>query len=471
MLVLAGCRDILSLDDVPPPPPGSEVTGRYVFRALSNNAQHEPIVTEYPVQAFAASAALADGSVVEVAIGPDGTFAFHSTAEDDRYRLRFVTTRGTHEIQHSARHLELAQAISPLDSQSVGDNTTVTYALNDPPPSANATPVLRSTGSWSQPPPGTRVTQDGYMFTWPAGYPRLRAEKYDRLFFTFDDTSANASLPYRSIVRYRYDDVTIQNGVTNAVSNESNRVGLMSVQRNRCMRVRVDFTTMIERLQSVYSLGVPLAAAWYVVDVPDPTLGFFGAHPVAYATATSDVEADIDFGDPFSGVNGYTGQVLFARTLKAGGTSKTLPVGTHVYALPATGSCGNSASSLPEIALPSTPRVAGSELAGTDTTVMIDRSAPVAVDWSIASPGYVDYWQVSLIELTGTSLDFGKTITYSTIEPSLAIDPRDLVLGKTYVLQIMPTVGFAGAVEGDFATRSYPALTHTAYSATFTIAN
>ena len=473
MLVLAGCRDILSLDDVTPPPPGSEVTGRYVYRALSNNAEYKPMITEYPVQAFEATAALADGNVVDVAIEPDGTFAFHSNAQDDLYRLRFVTTRGTYEVQHTARHLELAGAIWSLDSQSVGDNTTITYALNDTPPSMNATPVLRSTGTWIQSPPGARISLDGYTFTWPVGYPRLRAERYDRLFFTFDDAGASgASVPYRTIVKYRTDDVTILNGTTNAVSSENNRVGLTSVQRTRCMRVRVDFATMIQRLQGAYSaLGTMLANAWYVVDVPEPSLGFFGTHSVAYASDVGNIEGDIDFGDPFPGVNGYTAHVLFARTLKVGAATRTVAVGTVAYALPPTGSCGTPAPALPEIVLPSMTRIAGSDLAGAESMVTIDRSAPVPVEWSIASPGYVDYWQVSLLELTGTALDFGKTIAYSTVESSLVIAPSDLVVGKTYVLQIMPSVGFPGAVAGDLATRSYPALTHTFYSGTFTIAN
>lgn len=468
LLVLASCRDILSLDDVPPPMPGSEVTGRYRLRALANSADYKPIVTDYPVQAFEANATLEDGSVVPIALAPDGTFAFNTIATDDGYRLRFVTTRGTFEFQHSARHLELVQPGWPLDSQTVDDNTTITYALNDPPPSGAAVPLLRSTGSWTQA-QGTQVTPSSYSFDWPRGFPRLREENFDRLFFTFDDNVTSGTTTYRAIVRYRFDDVTLLNGQVNAVSSDLQRVGLMSLQRTRCIRVRADAATMLARLSGVYEGITSQTAAWYVADVADPSLGFFATQALAYATITDNFEGDIDYGDPFPGVNAYLVQTVLTRPLRLGAASLTAYFGTRAYDMPANGGCGTPAPTPPTIALPRSVRIAQTELQN-EPTVTIDRSGPIRLDWTIGSQGAVDLWRIALIEVSA-SLEFGKQINFVSVEPSLLLDPRDLVAGKSYVVQVTAVIGFSGASDGELATRTYPTMSSDMFSSPFTIAN
>lgn len=469
--LLAGCRDLLGIDDPPPPINTSIVTGRFVMHEPVNRADHTPIVNTYPMPITSATATLDDETVVPVTLHGDGTFELGTRADDQRYRLRFqIADWGADlEIQHASRHLELAEITRRRPLELVGDRTALTYALNELPPSPTALPYVRATGVWMNA-TVQRVTTSNYVVNWPVGGPRLRADKFDRLYFAFDDL-VGAPPQYRATTRYRFDDVTIENGASVAVSTDANRVGLTAQPLDRCMRVRADNASELARLMNV-SAGTP-GGAWYVFDLIDPSFGFLG-QGVAYHYELNNTDRDVQFGDPMPGVNGYGTDAHVARTIKLAGASQTVFAGVYSYMIPPASTCGTPAAPPPTVALPGRPRIGGIELTSDDQHITIDRDRPSQLEWDVVSPGTVDLWIVYLHEIaaSGSNIAYVRNIIYYTVEldpPAIVIDPDDLRIDTSYVVDIYAVIWHPGAPDGDFVTRRYPGVLANTVSTTFTI--
>jgi hypothetical protein len=123
------------------------------------------------------------------------------------------------------------------------------------------------------------------------------------------------------------------------------------------------------------------------------------------------------------------------------------------------------------IAVPDIPTLGGTRLDTDGQTVALDRSGLVELDFAPTSAGSADDWSIVLEEVTvnGTVATPAQLRTYSTLQPSVQIDPTLLVAGHMYLFQTTARVGYPNAAMRDYRMISYPFGTGVAFSSVFTV--
>jgi hypothetical protein len=478
-LVLCGCDQLLGLPDIHPTGGPITVTGRYVARVVSNNAQHVPTVTDQPFPSIAASVRLDDGTTPPVAWNADGTFAF-TAHPNQAYALSLVGNGLTTDYQLATPTLDLAEPVySRFDRVAPAPGTMVAWNL--PQPTSNASvEYAASTGQWSLSEVGSG-SASSFMLDWtqvrtipPWGglgsIGLLDASRGDRLFLGVFEPATPSIM---TMTNYRSDDVTLISGATTSLAGAT-----MPLPSPTCVSVNVLRVAELDRLVTAgYGSAASFQGSWAIFAMPTPDLGTGGSSLLAFSTdgLTTDTMADVTIGNPFDGhALGMYLVVDSVRPVFAPGAMKGIDFPNATFhTIRVTAPCPTSSTILGMVALPRQPTLDSAALDTDGLSVDLDRTRPAVVGWTVDDRNY-DAFRVDLYELSVDASGKTKpTVTAQiwTTQPQAAVDPALLEMGKTYVITVQAELGYPGAATGDFRTVTFPAAFSELTSHTFTITN
>jgi hypothetical protein len=478
-VMLAGCDQLLGLPDIHPMGLPITVTGRYLARVVSNDAQHLPMVTDEPFASITASVWLDDGSTPPVAWNSDGTFSFTAHA-NQTYALSLVGNGFTNGYQLATPTVDLAEPVySPLDRVAPAPGTMVSWSLPQPTPSGSVE-YASSTGQWSLFEVGTGPASS-FTYDWTSvratptwgtlgSIGLLDASRGDRLFFGVFEP---ASPSIMAMTSYRSDDVTLISGAANPLAGAT-----MPLPSPTCVSVNVLRIAELDRLVTAgYGSASSFHGNWAIVALPTPDLGTGGEILLAYSTDgfTTDTMADVNIGNPFDGhALGMYLIVDSTRQVFAPGATAGIPfANATAHVIRVTAPCPTPSTILGMVALPSQPTLDGAALDTDGLSVSLDRTRPAVLGWSVGDRNYESF-QVNLYELSVDASGATKarlTAQIRTLQPQAALDPALLETSKTYVVQVAAELGYPSAATGDFRTAAFPSAYGELASHTFTITN
>ena len=481
---LAGCDWAYSLDRPPEQPTTVEVTYRRI--ALSNLADM-PVRVPVAYPELAVRVELADGTVLEPIPDAEGKLSFQRFGEEP-YRIRFTAPGeipNEYLLATPTLDVGIKRTVRP-DAVEPADTTRLVVDIPDADIVSDTATLLHATGVWAQrSSPGPSANRK-FDLEWKReggflGLPGLLdASKGDRLFCSQHEVEASPTYVALSEVG-EVANPTMADGETTTVT-----CTLQPVPRDKCLRLAVGHAAENVRLKAVSTSFVDTQTLTVVLAAPDPVHSPAG-HWLAnqYVSAMGDAGAldfrgDVQFAQPFPNhrvvVEARTSRT---RALSLPGTGKDLAFGLSMSRFfvvdPEDGPCTQTADTSAQIAIPSSPDIAGTGLVADETPVTIDREKRVPITWSLGPGGTTDRFVVRLFEVQIVNMipifvGVQQWVTTST-DRSIDIDPDVLVAGKRYSITVETNLGIPGAAEGNMVDFVYPLAIAGYPSPTFIVAN
>jgi hypothetical protein len=458
----------------------------YGHQLLTNDSSGNSVETDVPYGAdqLDVSVILDDTTAVPPVNFGAGMFSFVRSGPDEAYRLTVRAQQETTvpaEFQGTDSMLGLwTPYFGRISRAGVNKPTPVSFSLTWTAP-IPARSYVSSTGlrtATSVTVPST--TDIAFTLDWSTaaslfgGLGVLQQSQGDVIWYTgFDETidAAAAINDYWSIGASFHTMVTIVNG--NAMSITGAADASIS---DRCVTLDLPRATEVARVvaASPFSASATSSSNWNITSTPradiGPGAGILIVFPAAVGTI-ADQQVAIDYANPYGEDQVATMSALFRRIVSVGGSSNlALNYGTTQFMQVPTGAPASCASVglTATIAMAGVPTLGGVALATDGTVVTIDRSAPVELDFAPTTSGQVDDWSVSLYEVVvngNASLTLLRT--YSTLEPSVLVDPNIFVAGHYYLFEAMARIGYPMASARNYKTISYPFGNSVTYSAAF----
>jgi hypothetical protein len=445
MLVLCSCQQLLGLDE-----PGALATdaapaahGRVYVIEPFNDAQHVASERVRPFHSASGVILSSGGANVPFAIDSDGRFDF--VADHVPYRMLLVLDGIPTEITSSSMSLDLGIRMTHrYDAVTAAPGTVLNVKLSGVAP--GGAPYVETTGVWRFL-IRTSGSDTDFLIAWPAGLQLLDGMAGDRAYATwFEPYEA----PNFGITRVCPADVTMRDGMTTTMT-----CTLTPVPRSRCVQLVANVATEDARVANALT-GQPPAtqtgAGWSINAVPaqDPALANRLLLAASLGTP-SNVDIKEDYVAPFPGHDAAAAMtVTRLRSVKVGTASYDLGLVTdHVMKAPA--DCSIPIKLESRVAIPTAFSLDGT-LLQQDGFQVVAGASPHQVSWSVLPGGQVDYFAVSLLDLTR-----GATTAYwYTTGTQITIDAPLLVIDHTYALRGIAVTGVPGAATGDFTTIAYP---------------
>jgi hypothetical protein len=471
-VVLAGCDAVFGLTEVHPGDAndGPRVTGHYHQLYVTNDQSFAPVVTDRTLLPGTVGIAvtLDDGTQSIVDYASDGTFSFALAHAGQPYRLVTSISGLGSEYQTAAPVLRLVNLLAGRPDRMPIFPSTVQFAFPDA-MTATSPAYVMSTGLYTQ----SNTGQYGPVsFDWRLSQPTsgallglLDAAHYDELFAVeLESDTVVAGLPWTTIKGVSRASVTqVPSGVV-ALPQP------LPVSKNACLRMTSPGTAIRDRLVGAAPRAyTSYSGNWYAYMAPAPDqMGTAGALWTVQCgfTGPLDLAVTAPFHDPF------TGMTLLVQSTVVASYDVMVPGTTIPYSYPTYTSMwdraerGTPTSCSPavtildsKVALPSIATLDTTPLDNDGQTVALDLTRDVPITWSIATPGPVDFYGVSVHELTNLN---GKT--YPVQRASLAvagqtsafIDRAVFVPGHWYIIAITTSLGRPNAAQGDWETITLP---------------
>jgi hypothetical protein len=462
------------------------VTGSFGHQLITNDTTGNPLETDVPYGAdqLDVDAILVDTSAVPTISFDDDSFSFSRSGPDEAYRLsvrpQAETTIPT-ETQDSVPSLALwSPYYGRISRSGVNKPTLITFNVTGA-PIAPKRAYVTSTGirTFTQMSAGSNAVFDWNTAASLYGANAvLAAGDGDVLWDTSyaETVGSAATASYWSIVGAYHGLFTLTNGQPLTVTG-----AIAPLASDRCVALTLPRQTEVNRVVASNGFGsgsgVTTASAWDLLSTPFADLSPSAGITIVFPNVGTVVDEDLDiaYANPYPEDQVAVMNGVFRRTVALQGATLSLGYGTTQYAVVPTApmsTCANVAMNA-TIAMPSIPTFGGTALDTDGATVAIDRSGPIELDFASTSGGAADDWVAVLFEVTvsGTTLAMTELRLYSTLGPSVQIDPTVLVAGHMYVFETYSRVGYPNAAARDYRTIAYPFGTGVGYSSVFVVGN
>ncbi|MDQ3364604.1 MAG: hypothetical protein M3680_04165 [Myxococcota bacterium] len=478
-----GCDQVIGLDRRSP-----EVTIRYEIHEVRNAPDGSPTIAVISdPRSF--EVVLADGTLPDLVMRPDGALTFERAAEDQVYRLA-VRLPDDRFIEYQAVTPTLAivePVIGRNDRRAATTGSTVKHVVSNPP--AGSTSHVVTTGLWtqtSQDVGGAGATSAAFAFPWAAARSRfgapgvLLADLHDRAYAM----STGVAQGRRGTAYF-----ALTHGCTHAFST----LGVVPVEMgctvaplafDRCTHVQTRFAAELERIAAVlpaaphpsYFVGWTLAAmpAPALAPTTDLLLGFrFGRSPST--TPVVEIDDEIPFANPYPG---HTVSLLTTASRERAfavpdASAFSIDTSTRHWIVP-DASCEGPEVVPERVTLAHDLVLGDTPLDADERVVVVEPGRELRLTWNEAATGRADLYRVVLHRAGNL---FGYTVldtirTYVVTERVAVIDPALLVPGATYFLEVESRLGYPAAATGDLGTIGFPATpyaTSRAWSSSFRV--
>jgi hypothetical protein len=464
------------------------VHGSFGHQLITNNSTGTPIETDllYGADQLDVRAVLDDTAIVPTITFADDSFSFPRTTSDESYSLSIRAAQEAtvfNEVQDSGDNVALwAPYYGRISRSGVTRVTDVNVMVTGVPPPTRA--YIASTGLRSytyvdaQPANTQMFTFDWNMATSLYGAQGvLSAAAGDVLWYNGLDETIPSMDPvddYYAIVSQMHQMVTMTNGGTLSFTGAAS-----ATPQDHCVTLGLPRSTELARVQASTPFATSTTGSgWSVAAVPFASVGPGAAIPIVIqANGTiEDQSIKIIYANPYPEDQIASMSAAFRRSALATGatTGVSLSYGTsQMYQVPSSPTATCAAITMnANIAMPS-PLTLGGTLLDTDNQMLeIDRSGPISLEFAPIG-GVADDWITLLDEVTVVA--GVTTVTelrqYSTLTPSVIIDPKLLISGRSYLFETYARVGFPNAATRDYKTVAYPFGTGVVYSSIFTIGN
>ncbi len=442
------------------------VAGRNVVRNIINTATRSPVIVEdIPLDSTVVNQLLPDRTAMLVPVAADGTFSFVSEAP---WRAELVTDGGMPvEYQLDTDKLDLAVRLAGrYDRPEVPANTTVSVNVTGAP--GGGTALLASTGLWTQT-FRSGGSNGNFTLDWRnagslSGTASLvDASLFDRVYYaTVEGTGSSPQ--YQTLTSSCSSDITMTGGTATTIT-----CGATPVTADRCIHLVAREGAETTRIANALVDAPPhvyFNGSWITYALPAPTIGPIAGLWLAYhipggsMTAPADVDRNINVGNPYPG---HDVAVLMVaqkyRTFALGSASPTTLGATTVHYVRAQPDCTAPTEVSPVVAIPSLASIDGIRLLNDATSIGLDRTRLHTITFDLAVEGDVDYYTVRIIELsvsTANATVIAVRRAYITTERTVALDPAQLEVGKTYVIETGAVVAAPDAKSGDLRNTSFP---------------
>jgi hypothetical protein len=463
------------------------VTGSFGHQLITNDGSGNPLETDLPYGAdqLDVNAILVDTNAVPTISFDDDSFSFSRSSADEGYRLsvraQAETTVPT-ETQDSVPSLALwSPYFGRISRSGVNKPTLITFNVTGAPVAPNRAYVA-STGlrTFTQ----MSVGSAAQVLDWNTAGALyganavLSAADGDVLWDTSyaETVGSAATASYWSIVGAYHGLFTLTNGQPTTVNG-----AMTPMASDHCVTLTLPRQTEVNRVVASNGFGsgsdVTTSSAWVILSTPFADLSPSAGFTIVYANSGIVVDQDLDitYANPYPEDQVAEMNAVFRRTATVQGATVSLAYVTTQYDVVPTAAptaCASVALNT-TIAMPSIPTFGGTMLDTDGATVTIDRSGLVELDFASTSGGSADDWVTVLFEVTvsGTTLAMTELRVYSTLEPSVQIDPTVLVQGHMYIFETYSRVGYPKAASRDYRTIGYPFGTGVSYSSVFTVGN
>ncbi len=477
-LALSGCDFVLGLEAVDDPP--IAVTGTYRYRTVVNDSAFEPSPVEeiLPVGSFGLEAILDDGTESPLQYRADGTFRFPIAFAGQGYRLRLLIDGVTGEWQHSAPTLVLGNMSAGHRNRRPVVQSTIQF--NYMPATVGRTATVATTGLYTI--SDTAMAGPVVSFDWRLASPTsaallgmLEADEHDRAYaIEFEATTTGNSPAWSRYHAVASDSITLAPGMIATLPQP------VAQPPNSCMHVLSNSADEAIRISNTHPRDYyETRGDWIAFAMPAPSfVGTAGAHYPAicgYVTA-KNLDITPSFYDPYPGTTLVAEAATISTFLvQLGGAASTgISNVTRVYAVADRGnpaSCNPATASLEaHIGIPGAFELDGISLDSDNVEIPAPQQAPT-LQWRILADGPVDYTSVSLQELRAIN---GKTILIPrwsavTTTTSAIIEPSELEVGHTYIVQVQAAIGRPNAASGDLMTIAPPFELSSIWTHTFVV--
>lgn len=460
----------------------------YVVRELRNGADGMPATFDLESPTLP-SVNLADGATPAVTIRGDGRYSFVREAADQPYRVSLTPDT---EYQASTLELNLQDFVIGRANRRAPSDRSVNQVISNP-VTSTATSYLVTTGLWTQTPHTSRNTNTNQNFTFPwtsAVVPErfydprgtVTALEHDRVFAVTRTPIAGVGGSYGVVTDACEDVVTDELG---GLKDVALSCAVSGIAQDSCEQVHAPHGAMLAHLASALhapELYAKQRYTWAITAAPSttfhPQFGLTLAEKVVEKLAGSQVldwNEAIAYGNPYPGheVSVQTSAARVRTVMAVDATSAVALLAETSYWRAPGVACGAAVGEPPRVAIAGATTFAGVSLTMDGVDLDLDRTQLAALEWSIAAPGGVDYYQVELYEIARV---FNGTFpalrqTYFTTTPIVVVDPQLLAAGRTYMFSISAHLGYPNVASGDFVTIAYPAAplaSSTNWSSTFT---
>ena len=454
--LVAGCNGLLGVHEFDGVDAGGDAaspqtaTARVTATVISSTATSD--VSPTTIAAPIAAVTLVDGTPLTLTQLDGGGVAFQLSAAGTRYRV--IYGAGTAVLEEAATDLRYDQVSLGRGDLTFTDPGVELILDSASGQTTGGTYEVSTTGVWAG---AVGVLQNNRQrFPW-GGQPVVLGSRGDKLYFTHLSSSGGVWALDRSEMFEA--DIT-------ADTSFSFNGSLQAVPQSSCVDVDIDTRIDASRVaaveQAVGTDALAISAGW-ALDAMTPGLEHHTTSQLAVGTGPSG--GSVHFGNPFP----ETAPVL-VETVVASFTSSTHQISTVLLRFAeATAACGTKTPLRQDVAIPSFATVAG--LAGDhDHDVSIDRTRPVAITWTQASPGPVELTRVTLIRVDGTGAR-SATFSIQTNGTSVLLDPALFEAGKRYAINLGFVAGIPGAAVGDYTKINADYATAITESGLFTITN
>jgi hypothetical protein len=480
-LALCGCDVLLGLSDIQVTPGLTTVYVHGVSRVAINDRDRTPSVIESPFARDAmdpGKAVIASGTRDLVwDSGATGKLYFDRDAPGEPYRLVLPSMSADPaevEYQTSAGSLELVARgwgrsslpapMRPPEAPPIG--ATLQYQVTSPAaPTASAHATVASTGLWTQtdftPGASTTIT---YPLPWASARSLfgpvylLDAGAYDRAYFTVLDGPAGQ--PFRTLLYYRFDDVTLVDQVQTPAMGR-----LFAQPQDTCIVLTAPLAQEAARVASAGHAGT-VSAAWRIEAVPALELGPDLSFPLAESlpATPADVTAlNVHFGSPFGGYGVVAEMaVSVAHPIQAPTAARAVieaDGSSHWIEPDVSSGCTGTSELSGSVQLPVAPMLDGIAI-GTDQTIAVGTGTH-ALTWTLAGgEADVELYRADLYEVIddASNTELVPIVRWTTANltpdghPTIDVDPSYLQPGHYYVIELVDERGYTNASEGDFGT-------------------
>ncbi|MDB4956823.1 MAG: hypothetical protein JWO36_4392 [Myxococcales bacterium] len=473
--MLFGLDDLQPVADAPVAPdvpPHFMVSGRYGWFVLAPTGG-TVVGTEQITRPSSLRAILDSGLEPTITFDSSDNFSFPLEHEGQSYRLIYRGTVGdlATEIQDNAIAVAIVFPIyGRTDRVPVTSKTDLQFTVTNGP--SGGTTLITSTGLRTRSLGGSPVPM--FTFDWRAAgvvsgtNGLLDSAKGDVLYYAhyMDNTTEHCFV----VDAIGSANVTLATGVPTAVA-----VTPQSVPAPHCVSFVPRRAEELARLQNVWPprMGDAVTTAWQILSVPTPDATSQGGIPVVFNNdvGSSGERHAVRFGNPYTSES----MIIFVTTeidrkIAVPGTTVAASIAystSHWFAV--TDNCSGAPIDMAgTVGIPSNPTLGGQTIVE-NSVVNFDRNGLVALDFVTASPGAIDYHEVSLFEFDGVgTTTVAKTIyRWRVFGSRVMVDPSLMVKGTNYAFQVMAMSGYPKIAERDFKTASYPAGTSTVFTPVF----
>lgn len=473
LLLVCGCDALFGFDHVPlvidaaPDSATRTITCDYSWKIASVSPDGTPRELEQPPPLNYAHA-VAGG--LQIPIAADGTFQF--TARSGKpYELMFEGPTNTSyfdrssDMCHIVGYFTHRQGAAPLNAA-----TPVRFDIAGTAP-VNTIVRVTSTGQRTYLAPTFSMTSS-WTVDWAvateldgshAGL--LDAAVGDRLYWL----AMPVATDYYAIAQAAPAAVTLVNGQMTVIAASPSPVP------QRCVNVQSGEGTIAAMMQAAAprASGSPLSS-WAITSSAIPDVGVGEGQPLAVTRRADVVDhtLTVSYGNPYPGESDelQIGVALAYKLSLGAGAATTIYSSLSYYDLiTADGSCSTTVTpQLPPVAFASGPSIAGVPLTADDQPLALDRSAPipvhVTVDGSTELLVFLDE-----VTVTNGTTTLAPIATFFPLAGDFTIDPSLLTVGHTYIMYMQTRRGFPNALEFDYGTVSYPAVSATFPTTSFSI--